>query len=325
MMAERPSRLAGIENNDAPRTPPAQIQGTSTAGSPYTFNGSPHYASPFWDARAAAPVRRLSVPSGANPFIQQVSYPPPPYVSSYPGAGVFASPASSQHGGGSGGDMSAAAEAELRRRTWHPSSTQSSLRVAEPLQPPAFGGQEPPPRLPGIESFDKMLTQQQRPMTPPARARSPVMEADGSPRVQRALVVGGFNNYRPPTMSSHHHHHHHHHRRGNLSLDSTLQRNISGLHLRDKSDPPQTTWGQQTIAEIQSVPYQHHQHQVKYGSLVRPSSEDSSSSEGAPTPSTASLEYHPAIVHSSGYVEHHPVSEVAQQVSDMPFFFFFKY
>ena len=41
--------------------------------------------------------------------------------------------------------------------------------------------------------------------------------------------------------------------------------------------------------------------------VQRTSPEDSSSSEGVPTPSNSSMtEYHPAIVHSNGYVEAHP-------------------
>ncbi len=56
--------------------------------------------------------------------------------------------------------------------------------------------------------------------------------------------------------------------------------------------------------------------------LPRTSPEDSSSSEGIPTPSTTSLEYHPSIVHSNGYIESNHVgigaAAAAQNVSSFP-------
>ena len=304
---DRPSRLAttadSITDAAGPSTPPSQIQGLTAAGSPYTAFTSPHFSSPgYWDG-PGAPVRRLSVPSAPNPFAQQHplaagSYAPPPsYVGPYSGPGVFASPASSQRSSDIATNISAA-EAEMRRRTWHPSSSQSSSSLsrqvsntgivpAEQVQPASSfgaGGAEPTTRLPGIESFDKILTQP-RPLTPPTRARTPVDMDNSSSSLNRRFQYSQQPSVVRPISGPTH-------RRGNLSLDSTLQRNISGLQLKDKSDPP-TQWGQQTIAEIQSIPYQSSQQQV------RPSSEDSSSSEGAPTPSTASLEYHPAIVRSN--------------------------
>jgi C2H2 transcription facotor len=53
----------------------------------------------------------------------------------------------------------------------------------------------------------------------------------------------------------------------------------------------------------------------------RTSPEDSSSSDGVTTPSTSSLEYHPAIVHSNGYVEpQHPsiLADLSQNVRTKP-------
>ena len=47
--------------------------------------------------------------------------------------------------------------------------------------------------------------------------------------------------------------------------------------------------------------------------LQRTSPEDSSSSEGVPTPSNTTMaEYHPAIVHSNGFVEAHPPGRVVE-------------
>ena len=40
---------------------------------------------------------------------------------------------------------------------------------------------------------------------------------------------------------------------------------------------------------------------------MRTSPEDSSSSEGVPTPGTSAAEIHPAIMHSNGYIEPHHV------------------
>ncbi|KAF4990224.1 hypothetical protein F66182_16619, partial [Fusarium sp. NRRL 66182] len=73
-------------------------------------------------------------------------------------------------------------EAELRRRTWHPSTyprpaTSGLTKYEESANTlrPAFGagntgGQTT--RLPGIESFDKVV--QGRPLTPPLRKPSPM-------------------------------------------------------------------------------------------------------------------------------------------------------
>ena len=355
------SRLAMDAMPETPSTPPAQIQGISAGGSPYTFTtptgGSPQYASPissvsqgFWDGRTHA--RRLSVPAIPNPFLQQQHVVTSAYTPSYVnGAGVFASPTSSHPS-----DVASmnAADAELRRRTWHPSSRPISnggyipaasyqTPAPETLQPaPSIGAAhgssaEPPPRLPGIESFDKFLTE--RPLTPSTNTRTQ-MDVDSS-RAQQQLppqystAGSGFNYSKPssrpaPPIPGGGH------RRGQISLDSSLQRNLTGLNLGDKNEPP-SSWGQQTIAEIQNVssrpsPSYVHQPGGWYSGngfatpataprqASRPSPEDSSGSEGIPTPSTASLEYHPAIVHSSGYVEPHRhlvPSDVAQPVSKM--------
>jgi hypothetical protein len=124
------------------------------------------------------------------------------------------------------------------------------------------------------------------------------------------------------------------HRRGHVSWDMSLHTGITGLDIRDRNSS--RDWSQQTIAELQNVSsrpsssYQpslgptaekspeehpsHHRHSQSFSSTSRPtrtSPEDSSSSEGVHTPSTTSIEYHPAIVHSSGYVEPHESSLAA--------------
>ena len=372
------ARLALDGMVEPPRTPPAQIRGglpgMPVAGSPYTPSnmfagapGSPHtlaspmstasHASEFWDGKTAA--RRLSVPTGTtNPFSQQHAYPPgyvnPAAPAPYPGmGGVYASPASSNYSVPR--DEVSVAEADVRRRTWHPttfsaayqrpatsglSSYQTPDGVQQQQQPHqqlSFSGgangpaEQHPPRLPGIESFDKVVSQQ-RPLTPPVRRPSPMqVDIDSHNRPSPNYGFGGGFNYKapavrpPPPVSGPGH------RRGHVSWDLGLHANLTGLNIRDKPFQRDAShWGQQTIAEIQNVasrpsssyqqsgnpeyrgaagPGHHGWHSgTASGSsqATRTSPEDSSGSEGVHTPSTASLEYHPAIVHHNGSIEPHP-------------------
>ncbi|KAJ5608979.1 transcriptional regulator family: C2H2 zinc finger [Penicillium herquei] len=372
MMANDPTgraRLGLDPMGEPPSTPPSQIRGypgPSASGSPYTpsnmfangTNGSPQYASPmsgaggFWEGKTAA--RRLSVPTSSNPFLaQHGGY--PPYVNSAAGAqyhnaaGVFASPTSSNYPPSRDESTLSAAEAEMRRRTWHPStypvfgrpstSGLSQYHTPDTVQP-SFGSNasnnntpaDQPPRLPGIESFDKVVSQH-RPLTPPTRKASP-MHIDGhgrpAPPPNHAFAAG-FNYHAPsvrpaPPISGPGH------RRGHVSWDMSLHTNLTGLDIRDRrASRDASQWSQQTIAELQNVssrpsssyhptfgptversPEEHrHGHAPSLSTGSRPahtSPEDSSSSEGVHTPSTASIEYHPAIVHSSGYIESHDSS-----------------
>lgn len=366
MMANDPttrSRLGLDPMGEPPSTPPSQIRGipgASANGSPYTpsnmfatgATGSPQYSSPmsgathFWEGKTAA--RRLSVPTSSHPFLPQHANPyPPHYVNSpaapYPNAtGVFASPTSTNYPPSRDESTLSAAEIEMRRRTWHPStypvfgrpstSGLSQYHTPDTVQP-SFGATsnstDQPPRLPGIESFDKVVSQ--RPLTPPARKPSP-MQIDGHGRPPPAHGFGaGFNYAQPsvrpaPPISGPGH------RRGHVSWDMSLHTNLTGLDIRDpRSSRDASQWSQQTIAELQNVssrpsssyqpafgpmversPEEHRGHAPSLSSgSIRPnhtSPEDSSSSEGVHTPSTASVEYHPAIVHSSGYIESHESS-----------------
>lgn len=366
------ARLTLDTMGEPPTTPPAQIRGVpaQSPGGPHyapssafpSAGGSPHFspmsgtshASGFWDGKTAA--RRLSVPSGPNPFLppHSITYPStyisslPPSHPSYSNSGVFASPASSNYSLSRDEPALSPAEAELRRRTWHPStysgyprpatSSLSQYQTPETLQPafgPASSGEQPP-RLPGIESFDKVIPQQ-RPMTPPVRKPSP-MQIDGPNRlhgITPGFAPHGLPSVRPPPPISGPGH-----RRGHVSWDMSLHR----LDISDRPssrDPLQ--WGQSSIPESHNAvsrtfgPYgvsREHPDNGEPGQAAEPSTpqnrrrswyngpgsssvsgsqtnrtspEDSSSSEGVTTPSTSSLEYHPAIVHSNGYVEpHHP-------------------
>ncbi|KAL1998158.1 hypothetical protein VTN02DRAFT_6746 [Thermoascus thermophilus] len=377
------ARLSLDTMGDPPSTPPGQMPGVSgqspgashyTPSNAFAGGGSPHFGSPmstsshasgFWDGKTAA--RRLSVPTGSNPFLpSHANTYPPTYISSFApsnaqvprGTGVYASPTSSNYSR----DESSlgAADAEIRRRTWHPStfsgyprpatSGLSHYQTPDTLQP-AFGSNgstEQPTRLPGIESFDKVIPQQ-RAITPPIRRPSP-MQID-HPNRQPSGFAPGLVPHAPavrpqPPISGPGH------RRGHLSWDMSLHTNLTGLNLRDRTpqrDVPQ--WSQQTAGEVpkpgQIPPYPQPAHPVPSamapherreldekslghepttplnkrpgwyngpvssnvpGSQVtRTSPEDSSSSEGVATPATTSFEYHPAIVHSNGYIEpHHP-------------------
>ncbi|KAL4810380.1 hypothetical protein BDV18DRAFT_56745 [Aspergillus unguis] len=335
IMANDPgrSRLGLDPMMDTPSTPPGQVRAfhPQAGGSPYTpsrmypANASPMPASAqvagFWDGKTAA--RRLSVPSGANPFAPQ-PYQPYPHAYAAPGE-VYASPVTGKHPLEKEHHPT---EAELRRRTWHfstwpnPSRPEYSIPQSETL-PPAVGGNDgQTTRLPGIESFDNIG---KRASTPPARRPSP-MQVDTLHKPQGYNITGGYNyiptHVRPaPPVSGPGH------RRGHVSLDMGLHHNLTSLHIRDRSIPQRdaSQWSQQTISELRNIgsrPSSSYQHQLQefrghgHGSsysttassrAARTSPEDSSSSEGVHTPSTASLEYHPAIVHNNGYVEpHHP-------------------
>ncbi|CEL07901.1 Putative C2H2 transcription factor [Aspergillus calidoustus] len=334
---------------DTPTTPPGQVRGLPGApgSSPYTpsrmfpgSNASPmpaSHPSNFWDGKTAA--RRLSVPSGVNPFAPH-HYPAPYPSSTYAGPEVYASPINTHNPLSRDDGGYHPTEAELRRRTWHPSTWANTPRAeygsignaqTPETFPPASGGNESagqPPRLPGIESFDKVVAQ--RPLTPPIRRPSPMqVDAQSRPLGPGYNFSGGFN-YAPPSTRPAPPISGPGHRRGHVSWDLSLHTNLTGLQIRDKPVPQRDAshWGQQTISEIHNVgsrPSSSYQQQLQEfrgpnshtsstystatsGSLAtRTSPEDSSSSEGVNTPSTASLEYHPAIVHNNGYVEpHHP-------------------
>lgn len=380
-MANDPSaraRLSLDTMGSPPNTPPnqyrsAQSPGGMTTPTSATFSngpGSPYYGSSMGSPASnasrvpghfasRAPARRLSVPSGANPFQSPHgnTY-PPPYVSplassnaSYSSAqsSVYASPTASTYGFARN-DPNIAADADWRRRTWHPSTHSYHPRPATsglsffqtPDAPqPAFAqnataaaGQGQAPRLPGIESFD-------RPSTPPRRGPSP-MQIDAAPAPPFHGTPSNQGAQDP--------------RRGHVSWDMSLHSNLTRLDLRGSQLKDVSQWGQQTLNEIEHAAqrplasYQQstagrpgppvivHQQQQQQQRAVevsqpdpatptrsskrrgwyngpyppthtvqpsRPSPEDSSSSDGVPTPGTSAAEIHPAIMHSSGYIEPH--------------------
>ncbi|TID04826.1 C2H2 finger domain transcription factor dvrA [Colletotrichum higginsianum] len=183
----------------------------SAIASPATSHSRSHS---MYSSGSRTPGRRLSVPSGVNPFqsphgapVNRIIYGAAPVNSS--NLGAF-SPAPSSHlaspttptSGWSGRRDSAASAADeaWRRRTWHPDSrtfntnTSHLSNVLTPGQiqpnpaPPMVSAPNPPQtlRLPGIESFDPLPS---RHVSPPRRIPSPMM-VDSEAARPRALLPG---------------------------------------------------------------------------------------------------------------------------------------
>ena len=351
-------------------TPPGQYsflvepsEGISTPTSTTYSNGqnSPGYGSSLgspvstvsrsgniWDGRSHA--RRLSVPSGPVQFQspQSNTYPSPflsPLLSSSAstfsnlGSG-FGSPTNANYDP-SRREVVSAAEAEWRRRTWHPSTytytnysrpaTSGLSYYQTPDAPrPAFAPQaaaaaSQPHRLPGIETFDQMP---RRPATPHAGASSP-MQID--PTIRPPIYPGP--SVQPNSGPND--------RRGHASWDMSLHQNLTKLDITSGTPPNDSgTWSQQAVNEqvqvcsqteqhAQAAPVLHQESQKRPfetprypnptpnrakrqgwyighvgGNQQRASPGDSSSSEGVPTtPSFTNAEHHPSIVHSNGYIE----------------------
>ena len=383
-MANDPARNHMSTETSPPTTPTSQYTtypgdspggfSTPTSTTYSTGPGSPtfgsNYGSPARGGLFAGspPARRLSVPSSDNTFMSPHSHshgnsymsPLASSNASYSSnSSVFASPTSSNFSF-SRADPNLSAEAEWRRRTWHPTSYTYSGNVTNYGRPatsglsysqtpdapqPAFAPNAtaaagPAPRLPGIESFDQV---QHRPSTPPRRQPSPM-------HVEAGPVQPGFA---PPNSALRTYPSGPDHRRGHISWDLSLHSNLTRLDLQSNGPKDAAQWSQQTMNEIQEAAsrpsqterapaplsqqfVQHTSQSVSEGvghydtqvpssqrskrqgwyngppplatqavSTARPSPEDSSSSDGVPTPGTSAAEYHPAIVHSNGYIEHH--------------------
>lgn len=322
----------------------------SSASRPVSWGGS------------RTPGRRLSVPSaGGNPFSGPPGQFPSSYITPLPSStastfsgqsSVFASPTASNF---SESRRDSNADADWRRRTWHPGTytgprpatsglgyyqTPDALRPTFTSQPAA----SQTTRLPGIESFDHA------PPLPslPRRQLSP-MQIDSPP----ARPVTYHAPSDPPLTLKHE-------KRQSISWDTSLQKGINRLEIaspnaaREQWSHYQGSQGQNNSIRPTTAPQSNYfnQRQVRHsppqaiqilpneptrtsqdppvtprknkrqawynGPLSQPlsqpiravqrtSPEDSSSSEGVPTPSNSSMtEYHPAIVHSNGYVEAHP-------------------
>ena len=339
-----------VEPSDGPSTPTSTTYSNgqnspgcgSSLGSPASTVSRPGV---FWAGGSHS--RRLSVPSGPLQYQspQSNTYPSPylsPLASS--NASTFSnlgstlgSPTTSTY------ELSRrdAEAAEIRRRTWHPSThtytnysrpaTSGLSYYQTPDAPrPAFAPQAASAvnqahRLPGIETFDQAP---RRPATPPPRGPSP-MQID--PAVRPPVYPGPS----PQPQSGPND------RRGHASWDMSLHQNLTRLELTSGGTPttdsgawtPQSATAQtqafsQTSHPVQIAPVLHQDAQRRSEeAMVNPlpmsnrskrqgmyighvattqqrTSEDSSSSEGVPTtPSLPAAEHHPSIVHSNGYIE----------------------
>lgn len=158
-------------------------------------------------------------------------------------------------------------DSDWRRRTWHaPSSSASTfgrqsisgsfvapqLSSENPHERPASEQQQQqqPPRLPGIESFDLA---QSRPTAPPRRAPTP-MQIDSTDRSAAAPFTTAASTSStdptsrpqepataraPPPIPGRGHH-----RRGNVSIDTALQTDLTRLDLRGGPSPDASQWTQ---------------------------------------------------------------------------------
>ncbi|MCJ1405491.1 hypothetical protein MMC11_008719 [Xylographa trunciseda] len=372
------------QSSAGPSTPTSTTY-SNGPGSPYGSSiGSPISSVSrqigIWGGQT--PGRRLSVPSGANPFQSPHGHlQAPPYLSplipanmsnNSSNSSLFGSPTSSTYSFARS-ENPAAAEAEWRRRTWHPSTYSNYQRPATsglsfyltPDAPaPAFA-QQPvaavgqPQRLPGIETFDQMS---QTPKAPPSQGATPTStEVPTRPQIFQS---SSERNIPGPNE-----------RRGHISWDMSLHQNLTKLDIANGTPPKEPgMWGKQVIAEMQNAasgysqappshqppqppaqPYvqpsigtqsytqpttqssalslsqevqkrptesDHYSHPVtpnrsrRMGwyngplptarqpvTTQRTSPEDSSSSEGVPTPSAITVEYQPSIIHANGYIE----------------------
>ena len=356
---------------------PTSVNYANTPSSPFgSVLGSPVSVSRHWDDRT--PGRRLSVPSGANPFqATHGSIQGPPYLNSLTpssashnssNSSLVASPTGSVYSFARH-DPNGAAEADWRRRTWHPNSytgfnyqrpatsglsfyqTPDAPRPAFAPQAVAAAGQTP--RLPGFETFDQIS---QRPATPSRQAANPNLPDTPS----RPPMFSGSSERSIPVINERSGP-----KSGHTSWDMSLHQNLTKLDIANGTPPKEPgVWGQQVLAEMQDAasasshsfshtrghgqlpqhPYvvssepqkrqSENDHYSQPQSITpqrskrngwyngpistprhamlaqRTSPEDSSSSEGVPTPLTAPMDYQPSIMHPNGYIEAHSTASV---------------
>ncbi|KAL8946739.1 MAG: hypothetical protein Q9222_006905 [Ikaeria aurantiellina] len=264
-----------------PLTPPPQqgfskesSEGLSTPTSTTFSNGasSPGYGSTFGSPVSTVSRnggfwgsdsyhgRRLSVPSGPNPFQspQSNSYPTPYLSPLAPSNSSLASSNSSQYGSPTNSTYmfsrrETPAEAEWRRRTWHPTTYNSYRRPAtsglsffrtpDDAPQPGFAPQSaatpaPPSshRLPGIETFHQISNHN----TSPVRRGGSPMQVD-SPN-KPPIYPGPLSNSGPND------------RRGHASWDMSLHQNLTKLDIANSTPPTeQGAWGQHSVHELHSA------------------------------------------------------------------------
>ena len=270
-----------------PSSPPPQYgfskessEGLSTPTSTTFSNGasSPGYGSSFGSPVSTVSRqgsfwggtsyhgRRLSVPSGPNPFQspQGSSYPTPYLSPLAPSNSSLNSSNSSLYGSPVNSTYpfdrrETPEQAEWRRRTWHPTTYNSYTRPAtsglsfyqtpDDAPRPAFAPQAAAipaaslsRRLPGIEAFDQMSN---RPPSPTRPGGSPMqVDPPSKPPIYPGPAV--------PSNSGPND------RRGHASWDMSLHQNLTRLDIASGTPPKETTsWGQQALAEIRNAGLNH--------------------------------------------------------------------
>ncbi|KAJ4247769.1 Up in starvation [Fusarium torreyae] len=283
VMADPRSRLSlesyrsAVEGN-YPHYRPASPSdfGTPTSSTFSTGQSSPRWApgvvSPatshsrshsMYTTGTRTPGRRLSVPSGANPFQspsgslggRPMMFGPGPTNASNVGAlpptsnGMVTSPSPSTSQWPRRESMS---ESDWRRRTWHPDSrnlngnpsqlssvvNQSSVRPNPPPPIANPSNSQSSFRLPGIESFDPLPP---RPATPPRRQPSPMM-VDSEPHMRAA-----YQPHLPETPMQD--------ERRNLNMyDASLQRGLNRLDINHSTPPRDSagTWASEANKAVQA-------------------------------------------------------------------------
>ncbi|TPX12688.1 uncharacterized protein E0L32_000865 [Thyridium curvatum] len=239
---------------------------TPTSATFSTGPGSPRWASgmasptsshsrsqSMYTTGTRTPGRRLSVPSGVNPFqaspagaLGRPLFGPGPINSS--NAGVFSSPNGSLLSSPTGStfsrreSMSSAADEAWRRRTWHPESRDFNApgsRLSNVITPSQFetsaaplpianpATQQTNLRLPGIETFLGAAAAR-RPASPPRRVPSPMMIDSDVPQYSSAPM--------PAPMD-------HSEDRRHTSQWETVHHGLNRLDIASNTTPPRDSAG----------------------------------------------------------------------------------
>jgi hypothetical protein len=252
------------------RPPSPSDFSTPTSATFSTEQGSPRWASSaaspstshsrsqsMYTPGTRTPGRRLSVPSGVNPFQAPHGLNPGrPMFGGHgamnssnsgafsPSSSLVSSPTVSTSGWSTRRDSTSSATEDWRRRTWHPDSrsyvnnsnqlnnvaNQSSVRPNPPPPIANPSNTQSTLQLPGIESFDNPTSQ--GPLTPPRRHPSP-MAIDSQQAISHPVV----HQVAPAETVPHE-------ERRNLNMyDASLQRGLNRLDISHNTPPRDSTGG----------------------------------------------------------------------------------
>ncbi|KAL2194225.1 hypothetical protein P885DRAFT_43548 [Corynascus similis CBS 632.67] len=239
--------------------------------------GSSHSRAHSMYAGSRTPGRRLSVPSGGNPFqsphgtgVRAPVFGPSMLNSSNSGAfspsqsSMLASPTTSTSTWSRRDSTSSAADEAWRRRTWHPDTRDynGASRLSQVITPSQFPPdtvtlpapnpgnqqQQQPMRLPGIESFDEITR-----LAPPPRNPSPMMIDSAVSRPPAAFQAGVL-----ATEEQRGH---------NSQWDTSLDR---GLNRLDINTPPRDGAGTWATEANQALLARAEQARVRFEPDVKP-------------------------------------------------------